>query len=145
MLYIYTEHWFSKIINWLEYNFSSGIYMLLLWASISNLNSSEFFSIILIGWFPSGISGNEPAWQCRRHKSHGLIPRSKRTPGGGHGNSLQYSCSEHLMDRGAWWVTFHIAAHIQGWLKWLSMHAHNGMVTKIYLIRKKWNVHYKSL
>src|SRR5574337_1328665 len=35
----------------------------------------------------------------------GLIPRSGRPPGGGHGNSLQYSCLENPMDRGAWWAT----------------------------------------
>ena len=32
----------------------------------------------------------------------GLIPGSGRFPGGGHDNSLQYSCLENLMDRGAW-------------------------------------------
>ena len=30
-----------------------------------------------------------------------------RTPGEGHGNPLQYSCLENLMDKGAWWVTVH--------------------------------------
>ena len=29
------------------------------------------------------------------------------SPGGGHGNPLQYSCRENLMDRGAWWATVH--------------------------------------
>ena len=28
----------------------------------------------------------------------GLIPESERFPGGGHGNPLQYSCLENLMD-----------------------------------------------
>ena len=28
-----------------------------------------------------------------------------KSPGGGHGNPLQYSCLESLMDRGAWWAT----------------------------------------
>ena len=28
-------------------------------------------------------------------------------PGEGHGNPLQYSCLENLMDRGAWWATVH--------------------------------------
>ena len=32
----------------------------------------------------------------------GLIPGLGRSPGGGHGNPLQYSCLEHPMDRGAW-------------------------------------------
>ena len=37
----------------------------------------------------------------------GLIPRSGRSPGGGHGNSLQCSCLENPMDRGAWRATVH--------------------------------------
>ena len=32
----------------------------------------------------------------------GLILGSKRSPGGGNGNPLQYSCLENPMDRGAW-------------------------------------------
>ena len=35
----------------------------------------------------------------------GLIPGSGRSPGGGHGNSLQYSCLENPMDRGVWQAT----------------------------------------
>ena len=35
------------------------------------------------------------------------IPGSGRSPGGGRGNPLQYSCLENLMDRGAWWATVH--------------------------------------
>ena len=31
-----------------------------------------------------------------------LIPGSGRSPGGGNGNPLQYSCLENPMDRGAW-------------------------------------------
>ena len=37
----------------------------------------------------------------------GLIPGSRRSPGGRHGNSLQYSCLENQMDRGAWQATVH--------------------------------------
>ena len=36
-----------------------------------------------------------------------LIPRWKRSPGGGCGNPLQYCCLENPMDRGAWWATVH--------------------------------------
>ena len=32
----------------------------------------------------------------------GLIPGSGRSPGGGHGDPLQYLCLENPMDRGAW-------------------------------------------
>ena len=35
----------------------------------------------------------------------GLIPGSGRSPGGGPGNPLQYSCLENPMDRGASWAT----------------------------------------
>ena len=35
----------------------------------------------------------------------GSIPGLGRFPGGGHGNSLQCSCLENPMDRGAWWAT----------------------------------------
>ena len=34
----------------------------------------------------------------------GSVPRSVRSPQGGHGNSLQYSGLENPMDRGAWWA-----------------------------------------
>ena len=37
----------------------------------------------------------------------GLIPGSGRSPGGGHGNPLQYYCQENPMDRGAWWAIVH--------------------------------------
>ena len=37
----------------------------------------------------------------------GLIPGSGRSPGGGHGNPLQYSCRENPMDREAPWTTVH--------------------------------------
>ena len=33
-------------------------------------------------------------------------PWSGRSPGGGNGNPLQYSCLKDTMDRGAWWITY---------------------------------------
>jgi len=41
------------------------------------------------------------------------IPGSRRSLGGGHGNSLQYSCLGNLMDRGAWWAIVHGVGKIQ--------------------------------
>ena len=40
----------------------------------------------------------------------GLIPVSRRSPGVGNGNPLQYSCLENPMDRGAWRATIHRVA-----------------------------------
>ena len=37
----------------------------------------------------------------------GSIPGSGRSPGGGNGNPLQYSCLENQTDRGAWRATVH--------------------------------------
>ena len=34
----------------------------------------------------------------------GWIPGLGRSPGGGHGYSLQYSCLENPRDTGTWWV-----------------------------------------
>ena len=56
------------------------------------------------------------------------IPESGRSPGGGHGNPLQYSCLEKPMDRGAWWLQSSIT---KSWtrLKQLSTH------TQVYIYR----------
>ena len=35
-------------------------------------------------------------------RDEGLIPGSERSPGGGHGNQLHYSCLENSVDKGAW-------------------------------------------
>ena len=37
----------------------------------------------------------------------GSIPGSRRSPGEGNGNPLQYSCLGNPMDRGARWATVH--------------------------------------
>ena len=37
----------------------------------------------------------------------GSIPGSGRSPGGGNGNPLQYSCLQNPTDRGAWQATVH--------------------------------------
>ena len=57
------------------------------------------------------------------HVHTGSIPGSGRSPGGGHGNPLQYSCLENPMDRGAWWATGHGVSE-SDMTEWLSMHSH---------------------
>ena len=49
--------------------------------------------------FPGGSDGKESAGDLA------LIPGSGRSPGGGRGNPLQYSCWENSIDRGAWQAT----------------------------------------
>ena len=43
----------------------------------------------------------------------GSIPASRRSPGEGNGNPLQYSCLENSMDRGAGQATVHGIAKSQ--------------------------------
>ena len=48
------------------------------------------------------------------------IPGLGRSPGGGNGNPLEYSCPEKPMDRGAWWATVHRVSNSQTRLKRLN-------------------------
>ena len=62
--------------------------------------------------FPGCTYGKELTWECTRCercnvRDTSLIPRSERSLRERHGNSLQYSCFENPMDRGAWWATVH--------------------------------------
>ena len=43
----------------------------------------------------------------------GLIPTLGRSPGGGHGNPLQYCCLENPLERGAWWATVQGVARVR--------------------------------
>ena len=47
--------------------------------------------MVLVAKNPSANAGDAP--------DMGSIPGSGRSPEGGHGNPLQYSCLENLMDR----------------------------------------------
>ena len=49
-----------------------------------------------------------------------LIPGLERSPGGGHGSPLQYSCLENPMDRGACRAVIHRVRKSQTRLKWTS-------------------------
>ena len=51
-------------------------------------------------------------------------PGSGRSPGGGHGNPLQYSCLDNPMDRGAWWATVHRVTQSQTQLSDYSSDLH---------------------
>ena len=53
----------------------------------------------------------------------GSIMGLGRSPGGGHGNQLQYSCLENPKDRGAWQFTVHRVTRSWTRLKWLHMNA----------------------
>jgi len=54
----------------------------------------------------------------------GSTPGSRRYPGEGQGNPLQYSCLKNSVDRGAWWATVCRVAKSLTQLKQLSTHTH---------------------
>ena len=56
---------------------------------------------------PQWLSRKEATCKAGTAGDAGSIPGSERSPGGGHGNPLRYSCLENPMNRGAWWATVH--------------------------------------
>ena len=57
--------------------------------------------------FSDGLDGKESAYNSGDLGSNPVLGRS---PGGDHGNPLQYSCLENPMDRGGWQATVHVIA-----------------------------------
>ena len=66
---------------------------------------------------------NPPA-QTGDIRDVGLIPGLGRSPGGGNGHPLQYSCLENPMGRGAWRATVHGVAKESDATGWPGTHTH---------------------
>ena len=71
---------------------------------------------------PGGSVGKESTYNAGDTGNINLIPSWGRSPGGGHGNPLQYCCLEKPKDRGAWWAMVYRVAKSWTWLKHLSVH-----------------------
>ena len=65
---------------------------------------THIHSLSTIMGFPGGSDSKESACNAGDPTS---MPGSGRSPGGGNGNPLQYSCLENSMDRGAWQAIVH--------------------------------------
>ena len=63
--------------------------------------------------FPGGSVGKESACSAGNARDVGSIPGLGRSPGGGRGSPLQYSCLENPMVRGGWQGTDHGVARIR--------------------------------
>ena len=74
----------------------------------------------------------------------GLIPESGRSPGGGHGNPLQYSYLENPRDRGAWWATVHGVTKSWTQVKQLSKQAYMYVYLIHFAVHLKQTQHCKS-
>ena len=58
------------------------------------------------------MAKNPPA-NARDIRDVGSTPGLGRSPAGGNGTPLQYSCLGNAMDGGAWWATVHGVAKSQ--------------------------------
>ena len=64
-----------------------------------------------------------------------LISGTERSPGGRHGNPLQYSCLENPKDRGAWQFTVYRVA--QNWTQQFSTPAQSLFLMSMVLSKRK--------
>ena len=117
---------------------SSLTSMVLIYACCSGVIVKRAFTLTrVLGWtisytvilgpsqdhlLPWGLSGKESACNAGATGDMGSIPESGRSPGGGPGIPLQYSCLENPMDRGAWWATVHRVTKSRTRLNNLSRH-----------------------
>ena len=74
--------------------------------------SLHFHSLIYKG-LPRRLRGKESPANAGEAGDAGSIPGLERSPGGGNGNPLQYSCLENPMDRGACHATVNGVAKSQ--------------------------------
>ena len=72
------------------------------------MNNIALVNHISVPWdFPGGSVVKNPSANAGDAGDMGSNPESGRSPRGGNGNSLQYSCLKNPMDRGAWQATVH--------------------------------------
>ena len=79
---------------------------------LASLKHNLVNSIKILGFPGSIVVKNLPA-NAGDARDSGLIPGLGKSPRGGNGNPLQYSCLENSMDRGAWQTTVHEVAKSQ--------------------------------
>ena len=82
----------------------------------------------MLGFPGSSVVKNPPA-NAGESRDVGLILGSRKSPGWGNGNSLQYSCLPNPMNRGAWGATVHGVTknrtlcrvhHTKCWAAWIT-------------------------
>ena len=84
----------------------------------------------------NGSVGKESTCNAGAVGDVGSIPGSERSPEGGNGNQLQYSCLENSMDGGAFQVTVHRVTKTRTWLSTHTLLKRNPERTKK---KRPWN------
>ena len=77
---------------------------------------------------PRWLSGKNLPINAEDTRDAGLIPGSGRSPGGGNGNPLRYSCLGNPMDRGAWWAIVHSVPELDT-IERAHVHTHIALYT----------------
>ena len=77
-------------------------------------------------------AAKNPPTNSEDMRDRGSIPGSGRSPGGGNDYSLQYSCLETPMDRGAWRATVHRVAELDTTEATEHVHTHTHTHTHNY-------------
>ena len=89
------------------------------------------FHLLYYVGFCGGSDGKASACNVR---DPGSITGSGKSPGEENVYSLQYSCLENSMDRGACWATVHGVTKSQKWLSiWACMHARKKLTQHRYI------------
>ena len=74
---------------------------------MSQLGKARMPQSIPVPYNPGLPGGSDPKESAYNRGDQGSIPGLGRSSGEGNGNSLQCSCLENPMDRGAWRVAVH--------------------------------------
>ena len=93
-------------VNLLFLLFAHSLWLVQAFEKLNQKRSMNIKEVLLYFWASQvALVVNNPPANAGDFRDRGSIPGLGRSPEGGHGNSLQYSCLEHPMDRGAWRVT----------------------------------------
>ena len=90
------------------------------WTQLNDFHFTSFLIFKLQLLFMGFRGGSDSKEFACYAEDLGSIPGLRRSPGGGHGNTLQYSCQENPMDRGAWWTMVRRVLKSQTQLEQLS-------------------------
>ena len=134
----YSNFLYLDILYWIWYLLTPCTFLLsqvnILWTSLFssfiNFKQRIYHGVDITHWDFQRYSGKESTCQFRRCK---LIPGLGKSPGGGNGNPIQYSCLENPLARGAWWATVHRVSESWTWLSnW----------TYIYIYHLQYSLHF---
>ena len=125
---------YPRRYSWLENSMPRGAWLATVHGDAKSrtwLSSFHFYMVAL------GFPGGSVVKESCNSGNVGSIPGSERSPGGGNGNPLEYSCLENPMDRGAWQAIVQRVAESDTteWLcAWVRTRAHTHTHTHTHFV-----------